>query len=372
MDALKKIILEKIEREWKISFADFMEAALYYPELGYYERQKPFGKEGSFYTSVNTSSVFGRCLARSFYYVVSELKLPSYIYEFGAGSGLLASDILDFYKDHFNKFYDNLKYYIIEKSSLLIKEQKKLLTKHISKVEWLGYKDLKNIEGICFSNELIDAFPVHRIIKIGEDIKELYVINYEDKLQFYPDDIVSSELKEFVNKNQIKLKLIDRQIADINLIAAKWIESLSNAIKRGVIITIDYGDTADKLYNPYRMDGTVTCYYKHTQNNDFFERVGEQDITAFVDFTTLIKYAATSNTEKIALLPQWQYLLLSGILEDLEKAGSDLERANIKTLIIPAPGFGTNFYVLLQGKNANVNEKFKYKMTAKDYFNILK
>jgi len=113
----------------------------------------------------------------------------------------------------------------------------------------------------------VDAFPVHRIIKIGGELKELYVIYYDSKLQFYPDLISDQKIIEYIEN--VNLTLVDKQIADLNICSAKWILELGKKLNKGIVITIDYGFTADKLYAPFRMDGTVTCYFQHTQNNDF-------------------------------------------------------------------------------------------------------
>ncbi len=119
------------------------------------------------------------------------------------------------------------------------------------------------------------------------------------------------------------------------------------------------------------MDGTVTCYFKHTQNNDFFERIGYQDITAFVNFSSLIEYGKDNLIDTFAFMEQWQYLLLSGIIEEINQAKSDLEKASIRSLILPKIGFGSNFRVLIQGKNVTINDNFKYTKKTGEIFEEL-
>ena len=369
MNQLKEIIINKIKTYGAISFAEFMEMALYYPNLGYYEKPNPFGVTGSYYTSVNASASFGRSVARSFQYFFEHLNIKPSILEFGAGSGYLAKDIMDYFKKNNIGLYKNIKYYIIEKSGYLVNEQKGILKDHIDKIEWKSLDNIEQFEGVIFSNELIDAFPVHRIIKINQEIKELFVIYYNDKLEFYPDKCSTSELLEYVERFHIDLA--NKQIIDINLNVKNWLSHVSQILDRGIIVTIDYGDISKKLYNPLRMDGTVTCYFKHTQNNDFFERIGYQDITAFVNFSSLIEYGKDFSINTCAFLEQWRYLLLSDIIEEINQAESDLEKASIRSLILPGVGFGSNFHVLIQAKNIIVNSGFKYSKKSADMFNEL-
>jgi SAM-dependent MidA family methyltransferase len=369
MDQLKEIIINKIKKCGAITFAEFMEMALYYQNLGYYEKPNPFGVTGSYYTSVNASASFGRSVARSFKYFCEHLNIMPFILEVGAGSGYLAKDVLDYFKKIDDKLYKNIKYYIAEKSNHLVNEQKKVLQDHVDKVEWKSLNDLEQFEGIIFSNELIDAFPVHRIIKIGHEIKELYVIYYNNKLEFYPDTCSTSELLEHIER--FNIDLVDKQIIEINLNVKNWLRDISQILNRGVIVTIDYGDISKNLYTPLRMDGTVTCYFKHTQNNNFFERIGYQDITAFVNFSSLIEYGKDFSIDTCAYLEQWQYLLLSDIMEEINQAESDLEKASIRSLILPGVGFGSNFHVLIQVKNIVINNGFKYSKKPTDMFNEL-
>ncbi len=365
-DTLKEIILNKISEKGRITFAEFMDMALYYPNLGYYQKENPFGVTGSFYTSVNASETFGFSIAKSNLNIIRQFDLTPNICEMGAGSGMLANDILNYYRSNEPEFYETVKYIIIEKSQYLIERQKEVLATHQGKVEWVSFEDLVSFEGVFFSNELVDAFPVHRVIRIGEQLKEIYVIYKDDKLQFFPDDFSNPDLNEYLKR--LKIKLVDKQIADINLDATRWVRSLGEKIRKGFVVTIDYGWTADKLYAPFRMDGTVTCYFKHKQNNDFFERIGEQDITAFVDFTALIEYGKDAGLEYVNLLPQSLYLVQSGILEYISKASTDLQRASIKSLIIPEGGFGTNFHVLIQSKNVSVPQNFVHKKGATETY----
>ncbi|HCW92851.1 MAG TPA: SAM-dependent methyltransferase, partial [Flexistipes sinusarabici] len=222
---------------------------------------------------------------------------------------------------------------------------------------------------IFFSNELVDAFPVHRIINIDGEYKELYVINHNNELQFYPDKISTPEIEEYMQQAGVKLN--NKQIGDINIDALNWIKTLGSKISKGFVITIDYGFEAEQLYSDFRVDGTVTCYFKHKQNNDFFERIGYQDITAFVDFSGLEIYGKEYGLETLSFVPQWLFLIQCGILNEMEKAETDLQRTAIKSLIVPEGGFGTNFHVLVQTKNVKVPKDFVFNKSSFETFDTL-
>jgi SAM-dependent MidA family methyltransferase len=369
MISLTERVQNLIGEKGKITFAEFMDLALYAEGQGYYQKQNPFGHQGSFYTSVNASASFGRTLANAFADTCERLRLPAAFCEMGAGSGMLANDILTYLKETRPEFYSQLNYTIIEKSEYLISRQQELLKEHEGKVNWLSFQKFNDFKGVFFSNELVDAFPVHRVIRIGEELKELYVVNHENGLTFFPDELSTPRIQEYLDR--INLRVTDGQIVDLNLDMIGWIKSLSSKIKKGIIYTIDYGYPAENIFASYRRDGTVTCYYKHGQNNDFFERIGEQDITAFVDFTSLQSYGKDAGLENITLSPQWLFLVQSGILDEISKAKTDLQKASIKALIMPEGGFGTNFFVLMQAKNVKVPDDFPYKKSAFETLDLM-
>lgn len=364
-NTLEKYVEQLISEKGQITFAEFMDIALYKEGLGYYQKQNPFGQQGSFYTSVNASESFGRTLARSFIYITKLLGLEQRFCEMGAGSGMLANDILNFVKEREPEFYEELDYLIIEKSGYLIERQKELIEKnHPGKAKWITFEELDNFNGVFYSNELVDAFPVHRVIRMDGELKELYVSKIDGALRFNPGELSTTELKDFLDN--INLKVTETQIVDINLDLKRFIEAMADKINKGVMVTIDYGFEAPMLYQSYRRDGTVTCYYNHTQNNDFFDRIGYQDITAFVDFTSLSLYGSKKGLEPMAFMPQWLYLVQSGILEEINEAETDLAKASIKALIMPDGGFGTNFQAFIQGKGIDIPADFRYSRPAKD------
>lgn len=369
MNSLTEKIRARIADKGMITFAEFMNMALYEQEQGYYQKKNPFGHQGSFYTSVNASASFGRTLANAFADTAERLSLPACFCEMGAGSGMLANDILTHLKTSKPEFYARLSYTIIEKSGYLIDCQRELLKEHEGKVSWKSFEEFGGFQGIFFSNELVDAFPVHRVIRLGEDVKELYVIEHEGGLTFYPDRLSTPKIQEYLDR--INLRITDGQIVDLNLDMIGWVQALASKIEKGMIFTVDYGYPAENIFASYRRDGTVTCYFKHSQNNDFFERIGDQDITAFVDFTSLQSYGRDAGLEPVSLTPQWLFLVQSGILSEIENAETDLQKASVKALIMPEGGFGTNFFVLAQSRNVEIPDDFPYRKGAKETLDIL-
>jgi len=364
-NSLQQYVENLVREKGQITFAEFMDIALYKEGQGYYQKQNPFGQQGSFYTSVNASESFGRTLAKSFVYMSGLLGLEHHFCEMGAGNGMLANDILNYIKNEEPAFYADLDYLIIEKSEYLIAMQKALIEKeHPGKAKWITFEELSGFNGVFYSNELVDAFPVHRVIRMDGEIKELYVKEIDGALRFYPDKLSTPALQDFLDT--LNLKLVEAQIADINLDLKSWIEAMADKINKGVMLTIDYGFEAPMLYQSYRRDGTVTCYYNHTQNNDFFDRIGYQDITAFVDFTSLSLYGAEKGLIPMAFMPQWLYLVQSGILDEIDAAPTDLAKASIKSLIMPEGGFGTNFHAFIQGKGVDIPSDFIYSKSARD------
>ncbi|WP_277656707.1 class I SAM-dependent methyltransferase [Seleniivibrio woodruffii] len=363
--SLQTYVEELVRQKGKITFAEFMDIALYKEGMGYYQKENPFGQQGSFYTSVNASESFGRTLAKSFVYMIKTLGLENAFCEMGAGSGMLANDILNYLKAEEKEIYSALSYTIIEKSGYLINRQKELIEKeHAGKVVWKTFEELKGFSGVFYSNELVDAFPVHRVIRMNDDLRELYVKETDGKLRFWPDDFSTPKLQEYLDN--INLRVVETQIVDINLDLVGWVQALADKLDKAVVVTIDYGFEAPMLYQSYRRDGTVTCYYRHTQNNDFFERIGYQDITAFVDFTSLSLYGSQKGLAPLAFMPQWLYLVQSGILEEISACKTDLQKQSVKALIMPEGGFGTNFQVFIQGKGVSIDPDFRYTKSARD------
>jgi SAM-dependent MidA family methyltransferase len=278
---LTEIITQKIRSEGPVSFHDFMEMALYYPDAGYYMNGHDcIGKHGDYYTSSFLTTLTGEMIGKQLEEMWQQIDTKTFtLVEYGAGTGLLCHDILSYFK-HKTTRYDNLQYYIIEKSPAMRNKEKKLL---YEKVSWLdSVKEISGFTGCIFSNELIDNFSVHRVV-MEDELMEIF-IDYDNGFKeiLYP---ASNELKEYLE--QLQVVLPKGFYAEINLEVIPWLRNIAGALKKGFVFTIDYGYPSAELYNNQRRAGTLACYYKHQFCNCPYNNIGEQDITAHVNFSAL-------------------------------------------------------------------------------------
>lgn len=357
-DQLVSIIKDRIKKEGEISFRDFMDMALYYPELGYYTSpEEKIGGHGDFYTASELDRAFGELLGKQFAEIYTKIGEENFkIVEIGAGKGYLAFDILKFLQENYPEVFKNTTYTIIEKSPYHIKTQKELLSV-FENVEWvqdiIDFDD-ESITGVVFSNELFDSFPVHLIRKIKGKIYEVFIkVDEENKVQETLKE-ASEEILRYME--QLKINIPEGMQTEINLDAVDYIQKIGKKLKKGFVITIDYGYPSAELYKPYRMRGTLMCYYRHRYSENFYENVGMQDITSHVNFSALKYYGMIAGLDFTGFTDQAHFLTNLGLMEIFEKLQEkndyeSFERLNrLKTLVLPK-GMGEKFKVLVQHKN---------------------
>jgi SAM-dependent MidA family methyltransferase len=306
---LSEIIVDRIKKEGPLSFRDFMEMALYYPELGYYNSEKDkIGAEGDFYTSANLTATFGAMIGRQMEEMWQILeKKPFKIVEFGAGTGLLCHDILDYLKNN-SYLYQSLSYCLIEKSASMREIQKKHLHE---KVSWYNsIQEIPKINGCILSNELIDNFSVHQVI-MEDQLMEVFVDYKEDFIEILKP--AKKELTDYLATLNIQLPKGFR--TEINLEAISWIKDVSQSLQKGYTITIDYGSLSAELYNNRRSCGTLLCYYKHQQNDNPYQFIGQQDITTHINFSAISHWGSLYGMDCCGIVDQAQFLLALGIKE---------------------------------------------------------
>jgi SAM-dependent MidA family methyltransferase len=375
---LRSLITQRIleSPQQRIPFAAFMDWALYEPKLGYYnaERQK-IGAGGDFVTSSHLGADFGELLAEQFLDLWLSLGcLETFqLVEMGAGQGLVAKDVLSYLSDratqspdsHYEKFWQALQYIIIEKATPLIQEQRFLLKDFAAeKVSWKQWQDIsdESIVGCCFSNELVDALPIHLFeVKSGQ-LQEVYVTVETDPSLPHFKEILSSpslpHLESYLENLDIDLATYpDGYRSEIGLAALDWLSTVAQKLSWGYVLTIDYGHTAAQYYSLQRDRGTLQCYYQQAHHNDPYWNIGHQDLTAHVNFTALQQHGADCGLETIAFTQQGLFLMALGLGERFSSnaTGSDLgqilrRRDALHGLINPM-GLG-GFGVLLQGKNS--------------------
>jgi SAM-dependent MidA family methyltransferase len=349
---LKQKILERIDNEGPINFETFMEMALYYPELGYYTKEHTkIGREGDFYTSPHLHPLFGAMLGKQMEEMWEILGYPDTfdVVEMGAGLGYLAKDMLEYLKRRSGSdLFDHIGYWILELNPSLKKRQQEILSEFSDRIKWIAsMDDIEPITGTFLSNELLDSFPIRLIETSIDKAGEIYVSRNRDNLieVIYP---LSNEVKAYLEEFSIEIPPFYR--TEVNLRIKDWIKSVSKKIKEGFIITIDYGYTKDDYYSEERNRGTLLCYYKHQVKENPYQNIGEQDITAHVNFSSLKKWAEERGLKTLGFCPQGTYLLSLGIDELINQSNYDFfEIAKIKGLLLPQ-GMGQSHHVMIHYK----------------------
>ncbi|MBW4549670.1 MAG: SAM-dependent methyltransferase [Aphanocapsa sp. GSE-SYN-MK-11-07L] len=327
---LVKVIAEAIANspEQRITFAEYMERVLYDPQFGYYAtNQVQIGPTGDFYTAPHLGPDFGELLAEQFVQMWQVMGQPAAftLVEMGAGQGLAAADILTYLQAKQPQFFAALSYLIVEKAKGLVAEQQQRLRDWVSqgKVGWsaLGELAIAPIVGCLFSNELVDAFPVHRITLRQGKLQEIYVhlgadASPDSPFQEVIADPSTAQLNSYFELNQIDITSAaypDEYSTEVNLAALSWLEAVAKGLQRGYLLTIDYGYPASQYYSPARSQGTLQCFCQHRSHANPYLNIGQQDITAHVNFTALEQQGQQSGLEQIGFTQQGLFLMGLGL-----------------------------------------------------------
>lgn len=362
--SLAERLRERIRREGAITFHDWMEAALYDPREGYYCRLHlaRWGRAGDYRTSPEQSPLFSATFARYFASLYEELGSPTLwtIIEAGAGAGHFAYGVLETLKRFHPHVFAATRFLIDEASSDARQRAQDKLRPFDDRVD---YRRLYEIEtpieaGIIFSNELLDAFPVHRVMLRDDRLFELCV-DVADSGEFI---WVEREPSTTRLAGYLKLAHINPargQVIEINLDAEDWIARAATVLSRGYIITVDYGAGADELYSaPHRRSGTLRAFHRHRFADDPLAQPGEQDLTTTIDWTHIERVGEECGLETVSFERQDEFLLRAGLLEQLElmtvdapnEAEAVILRTSAREMILPN-GLSTSFQVLVQAKD---------------------
>jgi len=325
-----------------------MEMALYYPDLGYYTSAKEkIGVDGDYYTSTSLTFVFGALIGRQIEEMWSLLgKVPFTIVEYGAGTGSMCRDILTYLKRN-KRLYDELNYCIVEKNTICKKE----INDFGQKVKFYNsIRDIGDVTGCILSNELLDNFAVHRVVMKDELMEVL--VGYENGFVEILQP-ASQELKDYLQ--QLNVELPQGFHTEINLQVLEWAKEVATALKKGFVLTIDYGYPSSELYCDYRRMGTLMCYYKHSINDCPYNYIGEQDITTHVNFSALYYWGLKNGLDCSGFTDQFHFLHGLGFVDYLReieknnaKSFSDREKELlINNLLLD---MGNKFKVLIQQK----------------------
>jgi SAM-dependent MidA family methyltransferase len=352
---------EHIRANGPISFAWFLEQALYHPEFGYYASDRAeIGRKGDYFTNVSVGPLFGQLLAAQFVEIWTKLGKGDdfLIVEQGAHHGQFTADALGSICGSSPDFFAALRYCIIEPFAPLRDRQRERLAQFGDKVVWRhSIEALEPFVGIHFSNELLDSFPVHLIVsQCGRGPSaatplpwlEKFVALENDQFVFVEQPIADAKLRAAVQALPARP---EGYTSEVNLAALDWIDRISEKLTRGCLITVDYGYTREEFYAPERTTGTLQIRAKHRSIDSPFESIGEADMSARVEWTSLAERAESRGLHVIGFTDQHHFL--TGIISDrpeLAEQGDWKTARALPTLLHPEM-LGRTFQVLALAKN---------------------
>ena len=335
-----------------------MEAALYHPTQGYYSQpgRKRWGREGDYRTSPERSELFAATFARYFAGLYDELERPAdwTIVEMGGGDGGFARALLQSLQDYWPHAFCSCRYVVDEASVNSREHAEKRIAQFRDRVQFETLQDLNRINaGIIFSNELLDAFPVHRLTKKDGKVFELYVTTVGQRFAWSLGPLSTPRLSEYFR--EYGTEPAEGQIVEINLAIEPWLSNVAEKLAAGYLITVDYGaETRELHFDPARYQGTLRAYCQHQFVDDVLTRPGELDLTTTIDWTYVRRAGERFGFEEVEFSRQDKFLLQAGLLEELErqtdKAESEAEklhfRTNAREMILPG-AMGSSFQVLV-------------------------
>lgn len=354
---MKGIIGEKITKtkQGYMTYEDFIELALYYPAKGYYQKDKmKIGANGDFYTSVSVSSIFGEMIGKYLGECFKKHSLKPVICELGGGNGAMASAVLKGISELDETISANLIYYIVESSAY----HRQLISERVEsdrRVHILSSMDeIPRLEGIIFSNEFFDAFPVRVAVKEKNIWMEAVITLKDGELTEDTRPLSDPSLQAYIENEQLP-DYINRVEYPAQIVNAYSL--IANKLEKGMILTIDYGMEREELYVPLRQDGTLRGYAGHTLVDSVLENPGMTDITFTINFSLLKELGTSLNLHVEYWDNQQNFLLDQGILDELishadSNPFSEVSKRNraIRQLIL-GDGISDYFMVLVQSKH---------------------
>jgi len=367
---LARLIQKEIQAQnGQISFAKYMEMALYTPGLGYYAADKnKFGSKGDFTTAPEISPLFGATIVQTLLPVIEHLQnlnLPVQILEFGAGTGALAESILTELQ---SQDIEVASYSILDLSADLIERQQSRLTQPFPMVNWINQLP-KNFTGIILANEVLDAMPIE-------------LITYQDQQWVFKDVALAKESTEDASEDTIGFRhCLGKEVSqtmlpaclrqqsfengyttEINVNAKAWINSISEILDMGILLTIDYGFPEHEYYHAQRNQGTVMGHYAHHAIQDPFFYPGLCDLTAHVDWTNIANTGINAGLSLLGFTSQASYLLDAGIgsllMEKVDPSNSAefMPHSNAIQKLLSEAEMGELFKVMCFGKQLPFEE----------------
>jgi SAM-dependent MidA family methyltransferase len=340
---LIEVIVDEIDNAGgALPFDRYMELALYRPGLGYYANgSQKFGAAGDFVTAPQLGDFFGRCLARSIGEVVRS-RTDSRVLELGAGSGVMAVDIL-----RELAALDALpaRYLILDRSGeLRARQQARFeadVPQFLDRIHWLDELPAEPFDGVVLGNEVVDAFPVKRFRYTGTGVEELGVGHEGVALREAALPAADARLAQAVMPLAADCGWPAGYESEWCPGVESWVASFADVLRNGVLLLVDYGYGRAEYYHPQRVTGTLMCHYRHRAHADPFLYPGLQDMTAYVDFTRVAEAAAAAGMRVSGFSTQAFFLLDAGLQALLEAADPGDPKtfmrrvAEVKTLTLP-------------------------------------
>lgn len=353
LQLVEKIVARIEANNGVIAFDEYMQMVLYEPGLGYYSGAAiKLGALGDYVTAPELSPLFGQCLATQAEALFAQ-GCAAQILEFGAGSGRLCAQIIA-------SLPAVERYLILDLSAELKQRQRQYLQDQLSaelfhKIEWLSSLP-QDFDGIVLANEVLDAMPVHIVLKQGDWLER--GIGFDGQGFEWGSITPDTRVLAAIRGIEARLgKLPDNYCSELNLNYEPWLNALAHSCRRAVVLIIDYGYEQAEYYHPERSGGTLVCHYRHRVHADPLVYPGLQDITAFVDFDALADAAEANGFEPMGLVSQGSFLIANGLLEAAQQQSDDSDNATqaaisqqVKTLSLPQE-MGEKFKVLALQKN---------------------
>ena len=366
IEALRRELEALCSESGPIPFARFMELCLYHPRYGYYTAGRPpMGSDGDFTTYPNVHPAFGRLIARQateFWEVLGKPS-PFTIVETGSADGTLALDLLTFIENDRPDLYSSMIFVSVEKSPKL-REHCRLRLKGFDRVTLIDperfFSETGAVTGCFISNELIDAFPVHLVEMRNGELEEIYVRVDSNGIREEPGPLSDPRLSTYLEESGAVLA--EGRRTEISLQAVEWITDIGARLKKGFMLTLDYGYSSPEYFHPLRIKGTLMSFLDHRASADYGRLPGGRDLTAHVNFTALIRAGENAGIRYTGLIPQDRFLVRLGLLDEMEAveqkkdslsaASYWREKLALRSLIAPQPRQG-GFQALIQHKGVS-------------------
>ncbi len=364
---LIQAIVDEICLQGALTFARFMDLALYHEGCGYYMTQavehdrssrERIGWQGDFFTAPELSPILAKTLVRQVLEIDAQLGQPSSFafIEMGCGNGSFAADFLQYCQVVAPDFMDRLHYVLVERSVHLQSVQATQIREAVgsnrdSQLHWVSsVEELEgeSVVGVMFSNELVDAFPVHRVRCNQDRLQEVFVDYEEGHFVERLGSMSSPAIEAYVSRHGVRLH--EGQTSELHVAAEHWMIHVARVLREGIVITVDYGHTGSDYYASERNNGTFLCYFRHAISTNSFERIGEQDMTAHVNFSALSKTGEDHALQPLGFTNLANWLMGLGVEEMIGDQDPESKEVQALSQLLRPHGMGTTFKVLVQRK----------------------